>query len=131
VVVVSSAAALRSLPGAGVYGATKAAQHAFAEALRHELAGTGVSVTTVFPGQITSGLHDHEKDRMPRWYPSGSGAEAGPLAAAIVAAVEADRREVYHPRNVRLLRLFNGLAPRAADVLVRRVLGPSAAPRCE
>jgi short-subunit dehydrogenase len=129
VVVISSAAALRSLPAAGVYGATKAAQHAFAEALRHELAGTGVSVTTVFPGQIATGLHDHETDRMPAWYPTKAGAPAAPLAEAVVAAVQTDRRELYHPSNVRLLRLLNGIAPKAADVLVRRLLGPSAAPR--
>ena len=50
VVVVSSGAALRSFPWAAVYGGTKAAQRMFAEALRHELSGTGVSLTTVYPG---------------------------------------------------------------------------------
>ena len=48
--VIASAASIRAFPGASIYGATKAAQHAFAGALRHELAGTGVSVTTVYPG---------------------------------------------------------------------------------
>ena len=46
-VIVSSGAGLRAFPEAAVYGATKAAQRGFAEALRHELAGSGVSVTTV------------------------------------------------------------------------------------
>src|SRR5689334_21948326 len=49
IVIVSSGAGLRSFPHAAVYGATKAAQRAFGEALRHELAGTGVSLTVVYP----------------------------------------------------------------------------------
>ena len=74
VVVVSSGAALRSFPWAAVYGGTKAAQRMFAEALRHELSGTGVSLTTVYPGEIATHLHDHEKDRMPDWYRGGPSA---------------------------------------------------------
>jgi short-subunit dehydrogenase len=50
-VIVSSGAALRTFPEAAVYGATKAAQRALAEGLRHELAGSGVSVTTVYPAR--------------------------------------------------------------------------------
>ena len=76
-VIVSSGAGLRAFPEAAVYGATKAAQRAFAEALRHELAGTGVSVTTVYPGEIASSLHDHEKATMPDWYHGDSQAATG------------------------------------------------------
>ncbi len=57
IVVVSSGAALRAFPWAAVYGATKAANKGFAEALRHELSGTGVSMTTVFPGEVKTELH--------------------------------------------------------------------------
>jgi short-subunit dehydrogenase len=69
IVVVSSGGGVRGFPGAAVYNGTKAAQRGFAEALRHELSGTGVSVTTVYPGEAESSLHDHEWDRMPAWYP--------------------------------------------------------------
>ncbi len=51
VVIVSSGGGVRGFPGAAVYNGTKAAQRGFAEALRHELDGTGVSVTTVYPGR--------------------------------------------------------------------------------
>ena len=67
IVVVSSAAALRAFPSAAVYGATKAAERGFAEALRHELSGTGVGVSTVFPGEIETSLHDHQAGQMPDW----------------------------------------------------------------
>jgi short-subunit dehydrogenase len=130
IVVVSSGAGLRSFPQAAVYGATKAAQRMFAEALRHELADTGVSVTTVYPGEIATSLHDHEKDHMPPWYRGGQRAAAPEkLAEKIVAAIEADERAVFHPALVRALGIAHGLHPKAADALLRRLRGNSAAPR--
>jgi short-subunit dehydrogenase len=130
IVIVSSAAGLRAFPDAAVYGATKAAQRGFAEALRHELAGTGVSLTTVFPGEIATSLHDHERDRLPAWYHGGGRAvPASELAAKTLAAVEADRRTLYHPPIVRLLGALQGLSPRLADAVLRRLRGESAAPR--
>src|ERR687893_2373017 len=69
IVVVSSGGGVRGFPSAAVYNGTKAAQRAFAEALRHELHETGVSVTTVYPGEIETSLHDHELEHMPDWYP--------------------------------------------------------------
>ncbi len=132
VVVVSSGAALRSFPWAAVYGGTKAAQRMFAEALRHELSGTGVSLTTVYPGEIATNLHDHEKDRMPDWYRGGpSAASADALAATVLAAVEADSRAVWFPPIVRLLGVLHNIDSRAADALLRRLRGGTAAPRSD
>jgi short-subunit dehydrogenase len=129
IVIVSSGAGLRAFPTAAVYGATKAAQRGFAEALRHELHGSGVSLTTVFPGQISTSLHDHEKERMPDWYRLERNVDPEPLAQKVLEAVERDRREVFYPPNVRLLRVVQGLSPRVADALLRRIMAPSAAPR--
>jgi 3-oxoacyl-[acyl-carrier protein] reductase len=128
-VIVSSGAGLRAFPEAAVYGATKAAQRAFAEALHHELAGSGVSVTTVFPGEFVTSLHDHEKATMPAWYHGDERAKpASELASAVLAGVEADRRRVAYPREVSLLAL-NAVAPGLVDRLLRRLRGDSAAPR--
>jgi NADP-dependent 3-hydroxy acid dehydrogenase YdfG len=129
VVVTSSAAGFRAFPNAAVYGATKAAQHAFADALRHELHGTGVSLTTVYPGEIRSHLHDHEKERMPAWYHGDQAADPDELAKRVVTGVERDARFVHYPPLVRLLRIMNGISPRAADRMLRRMRGRSAAPR--
>src|SRR4051812_42669424 len=128
IVVVSSGAGLRSFPWAAAYGATKAAQRAFAEALRHELSGTGVSVTTVFPGEIETGLHAHQRGRLPDWRSVGEEADPKDLARAVLAAVEADRRTVAFPRQVGLLGL-DGIAPRLTDRILRRLRGATAAPR--
>jgi short-subunit dehydrogenase len=129
VVVVSSGAGLRSFPEAAVYGGTKSAQRGFSEALRHELAGTGVSLTTVYPGEIRSHLHDHERDRMPAWYRSGDAADPAELARRVVDAVERDRRAVHFPPIVKLLRIVHGISPAAADRMLRTLRGRAAAPR--
>lgn len=127
-VVVSSGAGQRAFPHAATYGGTKAFGRGFAEALRHELSGTGVSVTTVYPGEIRTELHAHERDRMPDWYSSEKALNPDGVATAIVSAVERDRRSVYVPGIVRLLGL-NGIAPGLVDRLLRIIRGPSAAPR--
>jgi short-subunit dehydrogenase len=130
IVVMSSGAGLRGFPGAAAYGATKAAQRMFAEALRHELAGSGVSLTTVYPGEIRTSLHDHERSRMPSWYRGGAQAAAPEaLAARVVDAVERDARALHYRRAVKGMGMLNGLSPRAADRVLRRLRGPSAAPR--
>src|SRR3954468_24484651 len=132
IVVVSSGAGLRSFPWAAAYGATKSAQRGFAEALRHELSGTGVSVTTVYPGEIATHLHDHEKATMPDWYQGKEkAAPAEPLGRAVVEAVEQDKRAVYYPEIVRLLRVMHGISPRLSDRMLRTMRGGSAAPRTD
>lgn len=128
VVVVASGAALRAFPWAAVYGATKAANRAFAEALRHELSGTGIDVTTVFPGEVETDLHSHEVDRLPDWRDADAAVSPDAVAAAILAGVEARDRNVYVPPAVRALGL-NGVAPRLTDALLRRARGATAAPR--
>ena len=130
IVVMSSGAGLRSFPGAAAYSATKAAQRMFAEALRHELAGTGVSVTTVYPGEIRTSLHDHEKGRMPDWYHGGpQAATPDALAKRVVKAVERDSRHVHYRPLVKGMGILNGLSPALADRVLRRLRGETAAPR--
>jgi NADP-dependent 3-hydroxy acid dehydrogenase YdfG len=128
IVVVSSGAGLRSFPWAAGYGATKAAQRMFASALRHELSGSGVGVTTVFPGEIETDLHSHQRERLPDWRGVGEEADPAGLARAVLSAVESDRRSVAYPRQVGLLGL-DGIAPRLTDRILRRLRGGSAAPR--
>ncbi|HEV2062808.1 MAG TPA: SDR family NAD(P)-dependent oxidoreductase, partial [Solirubrobacteraceae bacterium] len=129
VVVVSSGVAYRAFPSAAVYGATKAAQRVFADALRHELSGTGVSVTTVFPGEIATSLHDRYRGRMPAWADMSNRAPAHRMADRILRGIERDERHVHFPGYVRMLGVVNGISPAAADALLRRLRGPSAAPR--
>lgn len=128
IVIISSAAGWRAFPWAAGYGASKAAQRAFGEGLWHELSGSGVELTTVFPGEVQSSLHD-DQAMSPDWQELEDRAPVEGLVAAIIKGVEAGDRHVFWPRNTRLLAALHGLSPTAADALLRRVKGRSAAPR--
>ena len=54
IVAVSSLAGLVGVPGRTAYSATKFAMTGFFEALRAELKGAGVSVTTAYPGVVAT-----------------------------------------------------------------------------
>ncbi len=130
IVVLSSAAGLRSFPWGAVYGGTKAFDRGLAEALRHELAGSGVSVTTVYPGEFGTTILAHQRDRLPAWRSSDEERPVSELVTAIVKGVEGDARAVYAPPVVRILGL-SGIVPRALDRLLVRIRGRSAAPRLD
>jgi short-subunit dehydrogenase len=127
IAVIASGASLRSFPYAAAYGGTKAAELGFAEALRHELAGTGVSLTAVLPGEVKTALHAHDRDQMPAWYDSEGAIPPSKVAEALIAGVEANRRIVSVPKKVRLLGL-NGVAPGLVDRIIARLRGRTAAP---
>ena len=129
VVIVSSGAGVRAFPQASVYGGTKAAQLAWARALRHELDGTGVDVTVVMPGELETHLHDHQRDQLPEWRQDKYAMPARPLAEQIVKAVEKGEAEVYYPGSIKALRVFQGLSPMIADRVLRLMRGKAAAPR--
>ncbi|AEC18641.1 short chain dehydrogenase [Pusillimonas sp. T7-7] len=62
---VASVAAVRGLPGAGAYSASKAAVRAYCESLRVELSQTGVKVVTIVPGFIQTYMTAHNPYKMP------------------------------------------------------------------
>lgn len=56
VLITSSIAALMPAPFSAVYGASKAFLYSFAQAIRDELKGTGVTVTALLPGPTDTGF---------------------------------------------------------------------------
>jgi short-subunit dehydrogenase len=95
---VSSSASFLPVPQLAVYAASKAYVTSFSEALRAELRGTGVSVTTLCPGPV-----DTEFNEVANWGRSGSGFSGAPEFLKIPAervvreallGVERDRARV-------------------------------------
>jgi short-subunit dehydrogenase len=62
-VVISSVAAFRGLPGGSAYGASKAAISTYAEAIRAETHGTAIRVTTIYPGFIDTPINQSNPSR--------------------------------------------------------------------
>jgi short-subunit dehydrogenase len=80
---IASVAGFRGLPGAGAYSASKSAAIAWLEALRTELAGSGVSVVTICPGYIDTPMTRVNRYRMP--FLLGADEAARRMARAIAA----------------------------------------------
>lgn len=63
VVAISSVAAARGLPTSGSYSASKAAIAVYADALRTEMHGSGIKVTTLYPGYIDTPINQQMPSR--------------------------------------------------------------------
>lgn len=113
IVNVSSMTTLLGAPGASVYAASKVAVNGFSAALRRELIGTGVGVTTVMPGwtrtEMMEGMDDDEMRAAGMLNPFFTVDTADTVGKAIVDAVRHDRVEV----------LFGGPLVRAAAWVTR------------
>jgi len=112
---IASVAGFRGLPGAGAYSASKAAAIAWLEALRVELAGSGVSVVTICPGYIDTPMTQVNRYRMPFII------SADDAAQRFAFAIAAKRRRVIIPWQMNLLfALLRHLPPWLYDALARR-----------
>jgi short-subunit dehydrogenase len=94
-----------------LYSATKYGLRGFSLALRRQLAGTGVSVSLVSPGNIKTAMTSGVDARMP-----------GPelVATTITDVIVHPRREVVIPRIHYSLAWLEQLLPGAADVAHRK-----------
>jgi NADP-dependent 3-hydroxy acid dehydrogenase YdfG len=88
VVTVSSVAGRRATAGSGVYNASKFAVNAFSEALRQEVAESGVRVTLIEPGAVATELSSHNRpeirERIGEMFGSITRLEAVDIANAII-----------------------------------------------
>ena len=88
-VVVSSMAALRGLPGTGTaYAASKAAVSSLAEGIRVDVSNTPIKVTTILPGYIRSDMNPE---------PGRLIADTVPAVRAMVTAIEREPKRAYVP----------------------------------
>lgn len=79
----SSIAGLKTSPKAGAYSGTKYAVEAFTDALRMELAGTGIKVAAIAPGTVDTGLYDHWVTNDKNWVMTGGALQPDDIARCV------------------------------------------------
>jgi len=120
VVLISSLAGKAANPASSLYSATKFGLRGFGLGLRADLHGSGVGVTTVYPGFIRDAGMFHESGTV---LPRGVGTKTpDDVAAAVVRAVRDDPAEIdVAPLALRAGAALSGLAPGVAAALARRL----------
>lgn len=120
---VASGAAFQPMPGMATYAATKAFVQSFSEALHAELAGTGVSVTTLCPGPVETEWAEVAGIEEGR-FPSFMKVPADEVAAQAVRGMLTGKRSVIPGTPNAALALAGRWAPRTVvlPVLKRQTL---------
>ena len=91
-VVISSISALRGMPrNLTTYAASKAAVAALAEGIRADVAGTGIAVSTIYPGYIRSEMNERVK-KTPFMLDTETGCRH------LAKAIEREPAKAYVPR---------------------------------
>ncbi len=118
VVNVASGVGRVPLPGSAVYSATKHGVVGLTESLRLEYRGSGIGFTLVHPAQVDTAMIDGQP--RPRLLPV---VEPEDVADAVIQAVEADKFEVWVPRNQWVSVKLGNLLPRRVRERVLLALG--------
>lgn len=114
---VTSIAGALGVPGESVYSATKAGVEAFADVLREEVRGDGITVTTVLPGVVDTGFFATRGRPYDRKFPRPMPPERA--AAAIADALAAGTGQVVMPRWLTVPARLRAAAPRLYRTLER------------
>lgn len=101
------------------YSASKFALRGFSQALRRELAGTGVGVTYIAPRATRTDFNPASVQRMNQALGNKEDTPAA-VAAALVEALQRDRDDVYLGWPEKLFVRLNGLLPRMVDKALRK-----------
>ena len=134
IVAVSSLAGLVGVPGRTAYCGSKFAMTGFFEALRVELAVSGVSVTIAYPGVVATQIREHGLNARGQTAGSSGLDEGGAMsvdecARLIVEGAEARRRDIVMTAKGKLGRWIKLIAPGIVDRLALAALKHEVRPR--
>ena len=134
IVAVSSLAGLFGVPGRTAYSATKFAMTGFFEALRAELKGAGVSVTTAYPGVVATQIRHRGFNAA--GLPAGSSGlrednamTVEECAALILAGMHERQREVVMTLQGKAGRWLKLMAPGLVEKMALAALKDDVKPR--
>ena len=124
---ISSLAGRTGVPTRTGYSASKHAMAGFFDSLRIELAGSGVAVTMIYPGFVSTGIRENATgpDGKPvRVSPvkEGEVMGVGECARIIVDAIERRRREVVMTARGKMGLWLKLVAPSLIDRIARRAI---------
>jgi short-subunit dehydrogenase len=125
IVNVASIAAKISPPYMGIYSATKFALAATSDALRSELAGSGVSVSTIYPGLTQTSFMENmvQEVEVPAMPPVARFVRSEVVATRIVQSIRLGLRDAYiSPEDIAAVGL-NTIAPQLVDWTMRTFMG--------
>lgn len=123
VLIVSSVVGKRGIPNYTAYAASKYALHGLADALRPELAGTGVTVGVVCPSSTETDFEQSKLRAGPqqrRVRVQRHSAES--VGRALVRMAGSRRREMILSPEGKLMNVVNRLAPRLMDWILAKAL---------
>jgi short-subunit dehydrogenase len=124
---ISSLAGRTGVPTRSGYAASKHAMTGFFDTLRIELAGSGVSVTMIYPGFVSTGIRENATG------PDGKPIQVSPVkegevmgveecAAITLKAIERRQREVVMTARGRIGLFLKLVAPGLIDRIARRAI---------
>jgi short-subunit dehydrogenase len=128
IVNVSSIAGHISPPYMGMYAATKHALAAISDALRNEVAGDGIGVTTVYPGLTETAFTENmlQEVEAPRIPPIVRFIPAEAVARRIYQAIRWNLRDVYVSAEDIAAVAADAFAPAISDRVMRLFFRPGA-----
>lgn len=125
IVNVASIAAKISPPYMGMYSATKFALSAVSDALRSELAGSGIGVSTVYPGLTQTSFMENmtQEVEVPAIPPVARFVGSDAVARRIVQSIRFSLRDAYiSPEDIAVVGL-NTIVPQLVDWTMRAFVG--------
>jgi len=126
IVNVSSIAGKIAPPYMGIYSATKFALAAISDSLRSELAGSGIGVSTIYPGLTQTNFMENmtQEVEAPRIPPVARFVDASVVGQRIAQAIRWGLRDAYvSPEDVAAVGL-NTIAPQLTDWAMRTFMRP-------
>lgn len=126
IVNVSSIAGHISPPYMGMYSATKHALAAVSNSLRNELAGSGIGVSTIYPGLTETSITENmlQEVEAPDIPPIVRWASADTVARRIYQAVRWNIRDIFVSPEDIISMLADAVTPQLSDLAMRYFIRP-------